>query len=312
MVYDARVIWRAVGVILGVLALSANLLGQHHPDFSGVYSFGTLTPFERPQEFADKPAFTDQEASAYARRRRANADADRRPTDPTADLNRAYNEFWIERATTVARANGQNLTSLIIDPPDGRVPTLTPDAQTRVAARSEWRMLHPTDSPEELGLTVRCLPAIPLISPAGESNLLQIFQTPTHIVIVREFNGIRRLVSMGRDRHGPSAIRTRLGDSIGRWDHEALIVDTTNYRGPFQFELAGADDKLHVVERFVQADANTVLYQATVDDPTAFTRPWTFVLPLKRTEERMFEFACHEGNYALANILRAARQQESR
>jgi hypothetical protein len=304
------VIWRVVGVTLGALALSTNVLGQRHPDFSGVYTFVTLTPFQRPTEFADKPFLSDEEASAYARRRLAAANADRRLDDPTADVNRAYNEFWVERATSLARVNGQNLTSLIIDPADGRIPPLTPEAQARVAASSEWRTLHAADGPEDLGLTVRCLPATPLISPAGEGNLLQIFQTPTDIVLYRELNGVRRIISMGRSRHGPSSIRSRLGDSIGRWEHDALIVDTTNYRVPFQFEVAGADEHLHVVERFVRADADTLLYQATLDDPTAYTRPWTFVLPLKRTEERMFEFACHEGNYGLANILSASRAAE--
>jgi hypothetical protein len=304
--------WRVAGVTLGVLALSTDVLGQHHPDFSGIYSFATLTPFERPKEFADKPFLSDQEATAYARRRLDAANADRRLDDPAADVNRAYNEFWVERGTSVARVNGQNLTSLIIDPPDGRIPTLTPEAQKRVAATSEWRKQHATDGPEDLGLPARCLPATPLISPAGESNFLQIVQTPSHIVLYRELNGIRRIVSMGRDLHWPSSVRSRLGDSIGRWEHDALIVDTTNYHGPFQFEVAGADDNLHVIERFVQTDDDTVLYQATLDDPTAYTRRWTFVLPLKRTEERIFEFACHEGNYGLANVLRGARQEERR
>ena len=304
--------WRLVGVTLSVLALSTDVVGQRHPDFSGIYSFVTLTPFERPKEFADKPFLSDEEANAYTRRRLAAANADRRLDDPAADVNRAYNEFWIERANSVARANGKNLTSLIIDPPDGRIPPLTPEAQKRVAARSEWRKLHAADGPEDLGLTVRCLPAIPTISPAGEANFLQIVQTPTDIVLYRELNGIRRIISLGRNLHWPSSVRAYLGDSIGRWEHDALIVDTTNYGGPFQFEFAAADENLHVVERFVLTDVDTVLYQATVDDPTAYTRPWTFVLPLKRTDERMFEFACHEGNYALASLLRIARQQEQR
>jgi hypothetical protein len=304
--------WRVVGATLCVLALSTDLLGQQHSDFSGTYSFVTLTPFERPKEFADKPVLSDEEAKAYARRRLAAADHDRRSDDAAADVNSAYNEFWYERAASVARVNGQNLTSLIIDPPDGRIPTLTPEAQKRVAARSEWRKQHATDGPEDQGFSARCLPPTPLIDPAGEANFLQIVQTPTHIVLYRELNGIRRIISMGRSVHWQPSVRSYLGDSIGLWEHDALIVDTTNYRGPFQFEVGGADENLHVVERFVQADADTVLYQATLDDPTAYTRPWTFVLPLKRTEERMFEFACHEGNYALANVLRGARQQERR
>jgi hypothetical protein len=133
----------------------------------------------------------------------AAANADRRLDDPAADLNRGYHEFWVERATSVARVNGQNLTSLIIDPPDGRIPTLTLEAQKRVTASSEWRKLH------------------------------------AHIVLYRELMGIRRIISMGRYLHWPSSVRSRLGDSIGRWEQDVLIVDTTNYRGPFNSELPG-------------------------------------------------------------------------
>ena len=272
------------------------------PDFQGVWSLATFTPLERPKEFADRPFVTDTEAADFVRRRLAAVNMDHRPAD--------YNEFWNERPTALARWHGKNLTSLIVDPADGHVPPLTLAAQARMDAVRQGRRDHPADGPEDQSRVARCLGAAPLSYIAG---FVQVVQASDHLVFLteRDAAGSRRIVHLTVKPHLEATLRASVGDSRGRWEGDTLVVDTTNYDGRFDFDFLGADANLHLTERFQLVDADALLEEATVDDPTAFTTPWTVVVPMRRANTRLFESACHEGNYALRNILSGARAEEA-
>jgi hypothetical protein len=279
---------------------------EGRPDFQGVWSYATLTPLERPDALADKPFLTDEEAAEYVKSRLAALNADGRAR---AD----YNEFWMERPRALARFGDKNLTSRIIDPPDGHVPSLTAAAQQRVNAREQEEREHAADGPENRTLAERCISLTPLgFEPVGggASNFVEIIQTPQHLALRAEMMSALRIVSITASEHLPRSVRLAFGDSRGRWEGDTLVVDTTNYTGRFQFTFLAADTNLHVVERFSLVDANTLLQETTVEDATAFTKPWTSVLPITRVDARLFEYACHEGNYALMDILSGARAEE--
>lgn len=159
----------------------------------------------------------------------------------------------------------------------------------------------------------RCLSPTPLIEPAGggNNNLVQIVQTSDHLALLTELMSVLRIIPISRREHLPGAIRLSTGDSRARWEGDTLLVDTTNYTGRFDFALAAIDDNLHLLERFKLIDPNTLLLEETIDDSTAFTKPWTVVLPMTRTDTHLFEYACHEGNYALEDILSGARAEEA-
>ena len=281
------------------------------PDLSGTWSFSTLTPLERSAEFAAKDFLTDAEAAAFAKRTMERSNRDNRDTNSRdADLGGAYNEFWWDRGTTVARVRGKYLTSLIVDPPDGRVPALTPQAQERAAARAAERRAHPADGPEDRSLGERCLlfNAGPPMLPGPYNNFMQIVQTRDHVAIYNEMIHDARVIPLDGRPHAPAQVRLWLGDSRGRWDGRTLVVDTTNYTD--KTNVRGSSPGLHLVERFTRADADTLLYEFTVDDPSSFVKPWSAALPMRKTAEQVFEYACHEGNHALQGILRGARFEE--
>ena len=290
-------------------------------DLSGVWDFRTVTPLERPAELADKAFFTDEEAAAFAERRVRESDVDlNRATTTTAreivngtresvDLAAAYNNFWYDRGTTVV---GTGRTSLVIDPPDGRVPMLTPEAQARVAARVE-RSRRITEGPEDRPLGERCIVrpnAGPPLTPAGYNNNVQIFQTPDHVVLLTEQIHDARFVPTDGRPHLPERLRQWMGDSRGRWEGETLVVETTNFNDRKYFRGAGGN--MHLVERFTRLDADTLLYEFTVSDPQSFTRPWTAQIPMKRNPDPIYEYACHEGNYGMEGTLTGARAVERR
>jgi hypothetical protein len=208
--------------------------------------------------------------------------------------------------------NGKYLTSLITDPPDGRLPPLTAAASARAAARAEARRLHPADGPEDRPLAERCLMfnAGPPLLPGPYNNYLQIFQTRDHIAILNEMIHDVRIVPLDERPHAPSFIRRWQGDSRGRWEGKTLVVNTTNFTDKTNFR--GTAENLHLIERFTRTDADTLLYEFTVDDPSTFTKPWTAVLPMKRTDDPIFEYACHEANYGLTGVLRGARFEEKK
>ena len=271
------------------------------PDLQATWDFAQLTPFERPSEFADKTSVTDEEAEEFAQRRVETSDKDRRDGGAAADVERAYNDFWWDFGRRIARQ-----PSLVVDPADGRVPALVPAAQKRIADRR-----GKFDNPEERPLAERCILGFnsgPPMVPSAYNNNVQIVQTRDRVLILNEMIHSARIVDLTRREHMPQSIRFLTGDAIGRWDGDTLVVDTTNFslEGGFR----GATTKLHLVERFTRESPDTLRYEFTVDDPDTWTRPWSASIPMTRTDERMFEYACHEGNYALTGVLQGARYQE--
>jgi hypothetical protein len=283
---------------------------EGHPDLQGVWNFSLLTPLERPADFAGKPTLTAAEAALYEKTVTERNNADRRDGTVAQDVARAYNDAWYDRGTHLAFMNGVARTSLIVDPPDGRVPALTADAQRRQAARAQLRQEHQLDGPEDRTLAERCLGfnAGPPMLPGPYNNYVQLFQFKDHVIIFNEMIHDARVVPTDGRAHLPSSVRRYLGDSVGRWDGDTLVVDTANFTDKTNFR--GASDQLHLVERLSRPDADRLLYEFTVEDPSSFTKPWSAALPMKRTDEQLYEYACHEGNEAMLGILRGARYQE--
>ncbi len=278
------------------------------PDLQGLWSNATLTPFERPKEFAGKPFFTEQEAAAFEKRIMEGNNRDRRGDSAEADVAGAYNDFWFERGTKVTPTRR---TSLVVDPPDGKVPPLTPEAQKAAAVRAEISRRIPT-GPEDMGLPERCIiwpTAGPPMVPSGYNNNYQILQTPGYVAIYIEMIHDVRIIPLDGRPHVAKNIRQWMGDSRGHWEGDTLVVDTTNFTEKTHFR--GADENLHLVERFTRAGPDTIVYQFQVDDPTAFTKSWTGEAPMRKTPGPIYEYACHEGNYSVNNVLRGARAQEA-
>ncbi len=287
------------------------------PDLQGVWDFRTLTPMERPDELADKQILTAEEAAQFREGRLAEIFA--RDDEVPADIVGNYNQFWFDRGTTVVETNR---TSLVVDPPDGRLPPLTPAAQERQAAMAEARRgvggHQPTpggwlDDLGSNGLQVRCILGFnsgPPMTPGGYNNNVQLIQTPEQVVILNEMNHNARIVPLDGRSHLRPALRQWVGDSRGRWDGETLVVETTNFLRETSFMRGASSPNLHLVERFTRVDADTLLYDVTVDDPATWTKPWTYAVPMKRNPDPIYEYACYEGNYAMETILAGARANE--
>jgi hypothetical protein len=274
------------------------------PDLQGVWTYATLTPLERPAELAGKATFSQQEAAEFARATQARVSTDRRDGGGGADVGRSYNEFWRDRGGVVKTLR----TSILVDPPDGRLPPLTPEAQRRESARADYARLHPADGPESRNTWERCLGrGLPLI-PTSYNNNFQIMQIPGYVVILLEMVHDARIIPIDGRPHLPSNVRSWLGDSVGRWEGDTLVVDVTNFAEGVNFR--GAGPNMHLVERFTRIDEETLLYEFTVEDPTTFTRPFTGAIPALALSEPLFEYACHEGNHAMAGILAGARAEE--
>ena len=286
-------------------------------DLEGVWDFSTITPLERPSGL-EKQTFTDEEAVAFERdeNQRQNRDL----IDPKKGGGQylpgsviPYNEFWYERGNKII---GDKRTSLIVDPPDGRIPPLTPDAQQRLdalatIAREEQLGLVRADSPQSRSLADRCIlgfNAGPPMTPGAYNNYVQITQAPGLVTLLVEMVHDVRVVSVDGRPRLPSAIRQYKGDSRGRWEGRTLVIETTNFLRETSFR--GSSANLNLVERFTRIDANTLLYEFTVNDPRTWTKPWTAAIPMKKVDAPIYEYACHEGNYALRNILAGARAQE--
>jgi hypothetical protein len=280
------------------------------PDLQGVWNFSTITPLERPAEFAGREFLGDEEAKQLEQRTAVQSNRDNRGQSADADVASAYNEFWWDRGVHVARVNGKARTSLIVDPPDGRIPALTAAGQARATARADARRQHGADGPEDRSLGERCLlfNAGPPMLSGPYNNYVQILQTRDHVVIMNEMIHDTRIVPLDGRPHLPSSIRSWLGDSRGRWDGTTLVVETTNFTP--KTNVRGSGEQLRLVERFTRSGAGTLLYEFTIDDPESFTKPWTAVLPMAKTTDQIFEYACHEGNYAMTGILRGARSGE--
>lgn len=305
----------AVGTALAAastLALAQRSTGGR-PDFAGTWNSATVTPLERPRELGDKPFFTPAEAAEWERQ------AARRNEEPPPDVaakrsgTGTYNTFYREFGTRTVKTLR---TSIVTDPPDGRIPSLTPAAAE--VRRQRLERLKRFEHPEDLGLQDRCLAfstAGPPMLPYSYNSNYQIVQTRDAIAIHAEMIHDTRIIHMDGRPHLPAHVRQWLGDSIGRWEGNTLVVDTTNFPdGSGYYGDAGGnfawDGNLHLVERFSLLDDATLLYQFEVNDPTAYVRQWKGELTMTRSEERIFEFACHEANYSLTNMLRGYRALE--
>ena len=321
------------------------------PDFQGLYDVATVTPIERPAEAGGRLVITNEEAAAaeaYDHQREAKDAAPLagdRGAPPVGGERIAtktwleaveqfagggtggYNRFWIEQGRQIITVDGQKRSSILIDPPDGKIPPMKPEARQR-NARLRAAAVNPSageaagasgppgafDGPESRPLAERCL--LGFNSTAGPpslpnyfyNNLKQIVQTRDTVVILNEMVHDARVVRIG-GTHVPPTIRRWMGDSIGWWEGDTLVVDTTNFTDKTQFN--GSSGQLHVVERIKRVDANTLLYRFTIEDPATWDRAWTGEYPWKATEERLYEYACHEGNYAMTNMLKGARLKEA-
>jgi hypothetical protein len=285
------------------------------PDLQGIWANNNATPLERPKILEGRALLTEQEVAAlkqrYADIFAGDGDAafgdaifeavlsDVQKYKPTTfDVQTGnYNAFWL------VERDFDNRTSLITDPPDGRMPPVLPQAATR------QMVAYPTqsaDGPEDRGLTERCITfGVPDVL-AGYNSYYQVVQTPDAVVLYAEKIHDARIIPLDGRPHAPSSIRTWLGDSRGRWEGDTLVVETVNLRRSFLI----ASDRLKLFERFTRVGPNTLHYEITVDDPETWTRPWTFMIPLRRTEQAIYEYACHEGNIGLAGILSGARAEE--
>ena len=288
------------------------------PDLNGVWDFRTLTPFERPSDLADQAFFTPEEAAAFEASRLAEF-AVRDDQEP-ADIVGNYNQFWFDPGNTVAETNQ---TSLVIDPPTGRVPPLTAEAAAKQAAQRQARDGIDRHSPtpggwvEDLGsgmFAVRCILGFnsgPPMSPAGYNQNVQIAQTEDHVLLLNEMVHSSRVIPLDGRPRLPEGVRQWMGDSRGHWEGDTLVVETTNFLRETSFRAGVTTPELRLTERFTRVSDGTLLYDVTVEDPGAWDRPWSYRLPMVKSEFPMFEYACHEGNYGLTNILAGAREQEA-
>ncbi len=267
------------------------------PDLQGVWTWRTATPLERPAVFAGRDALTDAEAAEFAQGFDARFEAN-------PPLNSVLNlELWLDHGTTLT---DDHRTSLVIDPPDGRIPRKPGGAGP---GRQFARFFVRPDSHEDRIAQERCiLYTTSPVNPQFNSNLLQLFQTPDVVVIHYEAIHDVRVVSLDGRPPLPSQIRQLHGDSRGHWEGDTLVVHTTTFRDEYNFQGAGSN--LHLVERFTRVDAETLDYEYTIEDADTFTRPWTALLPMKRTDQSLYEYACHEGNRGLELILAGARAED--
>jgi hypothetical protein len=294
-----------------------------HPDMQGIWTYSTLTPLERPREFAGKEVLSEQEAAAYVKRllQSRNVDNDREtaPTArgivngsvETADLANAYNEFWWDRGTGLVKTRR---TSIVTDPPDGKIPALTPAAKKKLAALEEASE-RPAQGPEDRPVSERCIVrpnSGPPMTPTGYNNNFRLIQAPGYVVILNEQIHDARIIPTDGRPHLPQNVRLWMGDSRGHWDGNTLVVETTNFTDKANFHGSGA--KMNLVERFTLSDPGTLLYEFTVNDPESFTKSWTGQIPMTRGPDHIYEYACHEGNYSLTTTLSSARalEKESR
>jgi len=305
---------RTLGIVAVIVAACSPLLAQRErstwkapttpwgdPDLQGIWSYASLTPLERPASMAGREFLTEEEAAA--RERSVTEDAPPPPGDPGT-----YNALWFDRG----KVSPDRRTSLIVDPPDGRLP-LTADARTKLAEKAAYRRLHPADSWLDRTAWDRCITyhGVPPVL-IGYNNVYQILQIPGYVVIHVENIHDVRVIPVDKRPRLSAAIRQWNGSSRGHWEGKTLVVETTNYSEKTELRFPSSEHT-RAVERFTRVSDDVIDYQFTIEDPTLYTRPWTAVRPMPRlTDYRIYEYACHEGNYAMANILRGARAEEAR
>jgi hypothetical protein len=313
----------AAGIVLGTLAATANAQkatsrswsAPRTPwgdsDLQGIWTNATATPLERPKELEGKQVLTDAE---LAERDRKVAQENSTDNAPLVGNPGSHNEFWRERGKLGKR------TSLLVDPPGGKLPPLTPEGQKAQTQLAEARKTSPADGPESRSLFERCITrGLPGAMMGNFYNHnYHILQTPGYVVIAVEMIHDVRIIPLdGRPHLGPQ-IRQWLGDSRGRWEGNTLIVETTNFNNISDRQnnsmlgivMFGTSAAARVIERFTRLDADAIDYQVTVDDPATYTRPWTAAIPMTKLQGTLFEFACHEGNYGMVGILAGHRAEE--
>ncbi len=335
------------GIVALTLTASAFDAADSHPDLTGTYDVSTLTPLQRPEEFGNNLELTPAQASAIVEENRLRslaADENRGPVSKAPPTGGAapigaddsfrenlgagnvggYNNFWIDRGSDVFMVDGKFRTSIITDPENGRIPSMTPAATQRVMERRKLRRPNdgtawwlevagpgPYDGPEMLGISERCILGFTGSTPTFPSlynNFKRLVQTEDHVMILLEMVHDARIVRMNSE-HLPADATMWLGDSIGWWEGDTLVVDTTNFHPlsrPGRVGSVGA----HVVERFTRLDDGNLNYRFTVEDPTVWTEPWSGEYIWRVSDDRLYEYACHEGNYSLTGVLSGARYQE--
>lgn len=309
-----------------------------YPDLSGTYNIATLTPLQRPKAFGDNLLLTEEQAEKMIAAEEAlqvegaqssNPDRDAPPdggdgSDGAAGNVGGYNTFWIDRGEDVFSIDGKFRTSIITEPANGRRPKMTPGAAAKFARYISFFRPNkgtaywmpgpgPYDDMEQRPNAERCLLGFgstsgPPMFPVLYNNLKRIVQTEDHVLIMVEMVHDARIIRLNSE-HAPDSERYYMGDSIGFWEGDTLVVDTTNFKN--RPGLSGASRDLHVIERFTKKDDGSLLYRFTVDDPSTWTRSWSGEYPWPKTDDKVFEYACHEGNYALGNIMRGARRLEA-
>ena len=301
----------ALGLLapIGADAQSSSVprLPDGKPDLQGVWDFSSVTPLQRPEELADQEFLTEEDAAALEARAAGRVDTAPPPGSPGA-----YNRFWFADGTTVV---GTRRSSLIIDPPNGRLPSYTDLGRARMQARAEARGRNA--GPEDRDVDERCILGFnsgPPMLPGAYNNYMQLFQGNNQVAILNEMVNDVRIVPLDGRPALASHIQQWRGDSRGRWEGDTLVVDTRNFRdigtahpAPNMALLEALGPDMHLVERFSRRDADTLLYQFTVTDLTGFNEPWSAELTMTRKDDRLYEYACHEGNYGLYNILAGAQ-----
>jgi hypothetical protein len=309
-----------------------------HPDLEGTWTAATLTPLERPDSARGRLELTKEEAEAIARTERERNEGDAQPSDPNRSAPAAggnvggYNQFFFDRGSSATKIDGKYRSSIIVDPPDGKIPSMTPAGQARDATlggraarpdvveraragggpgQSEPEALF--ENPEQRPLAEQCIlgfgwtSGTPMLPNYNYNNGKQIVQTPDTIMIFAEMVHDARIVRLNGQHPAPQ-IRKWTGDSIGHWEGDTLVVETTNFTDKTRFQ--GSSENLKVTERFHRVDANTIVYRFTVEDPSTWAHPWAGEYTWDKTDEPLYEYACHEANYALGNILRGARLRD--
>jgi hypothetical protein len=288
-------------------------LADGRPDLQGVWNFATITPLQRPKEYAGRQVLTAEEVAQLEKQAVSNEFVDRPPAagDPGA-----YNRFWIDAGTKVVATHQ---TSLIVDPPDGRIPPLTAQGKERDATLDA--RANAAAGPEDLTTWDRCLLGFnagpPLIGGGYNANV-QVFQTADYVVLLTEMVHDARIIPLDGRPALPAQVRQWKGDSRGHWDGDTLVIETKNFQpggtGTLSLRRGGLgfspDENLHLTEKIRRMNADTLSYEYTIDDASVWTRPWTVAMTMQKSDEPMYEYACHEGNYGMRGVLAGARAGE--
>lgn len=306
----------ALALVSAVLLVSSPAAGQDStprmpdgkPDLQGIWNFSTATPMERPEQLAGKETLTAEEAAEYEQQianRRAANESENEGAPLEARVGYSV-RVWFETGHALA----ERRTSLIVDPPNGRIPEVTSAVEDRRELRRMMRQRH-AHGPEDRGISERCLLGFnsgPPMTPSAYNNNVQLFQTADHVVILNEMVHNARVIPLDERTGLPSTLRQWVGDSRARWENDTLVVETTNFLR--ETSLGGSSAHLHLTERFRRVDAETLRYEFTVSDPTSWAAPWTARVRMTKTDQPLHEYACHEGNYSMASSLFGARAME--